>query len=254
MRNATLFSCAFAIATLAAAGMAHATGSAMTTAPKADLARAQQARAQVQAHVGQSKTAALKAGVAGAKPSGHQPAEFFANPHRAYPPSCLNSPMQFGMWHDDPNAKVATVNLIGDPYAGGSEATYVEPVTVYVFRVSCAGGLSATLMEFDRSSANEGNTSLYPTLPAVSVPLGGSNFYVRFADDPNTFFSTSYALNPLISSDVFVLENFYTGSTQLDYNQAFTLTLDNLNTADPNRFTDFNLGAYNPAQYPQAAH
>ena len=236
---------------LAVAGFAQAAGSAMTA--KADMAKAQQVRAQMQAQVAGAKSAAAKAGVAGAKPGGPTAAELYANPDRAYPPSCLSSPMPLGMWQNDPNALVATVNLIGDPYAGGAEATYSEAVKVYVFRTVCTSGLSATLIEFDRSAANEGRTDLYPTLPGISVAQGSNNFYIRFANDPNTFFSTNYALNPLINSDVFVLENFYGGAALINYGGALSLTVDTLNTNDPNRYTTFNLTTYNPAQYPAAS-
>ncbi|HEY7872700.1 MAG TPA: hypothetical protein VIC31_08285 [Rudaea sp.] len=236
---------------LAVAGFAQAAGSVMTA--QADMAKAQQVRAHMQAQVAGSNSAALKSGVAGAKPGGPTAAELYANPDRAYPPSCLSSPIPLGLWQNDPNALLGQVKLIGDPYAGGSEATYQETVKVYVFRVACTSGLSATLMEIDRPSSMEGNTSLYPTLPAVSVAQGSNNIYVRLANDPNTFLSTTYALNPLVNSDVFVLENFYGGSIQLDYGNALTLTVDTLNSADPNRLTNFALATYNPAQYPAAS-
>ncbi|HZW51166.1 MAG TPA: hypothetical protein VFF05_04855, partial [Rudaea sp.] len=96
------------------------------------------------------------------------------------------------------------------------------------------------------------STTYYPTLPAISVAQGSNNIYIRLANDPNTFFSTNYALDPLTQSDIFVLENFYNGSVQFDFNQAFTLTVDNLNSNDSNRFTDFAMPVYSPAQYPAA--
>jgi hypothetical protein len=253
MKHPTIFSCAIATIALGATVVAQAAGNAALAAPRVDLARAQQVRAQTQAQASQAMALAQKSGIIGAKPGNSAPAELFANPGRAYPPSCLGSPMPLGMWQNDPNALQAHIHLIGDPYAGGSEANYAETVTVFVFRVVCTSGLSATLMEIDRSSANEGNTSLYPTLPAISVQQGSNNFYIRFANDPNTFFSTNYALNPLINSDVFVLENFYGASARIDYGKALSLTVDTLNTSDPNRYTAFNLGTYNPAQYSQAA-
>ncbi|MHB8678640.1 MAG: hypothetical protein ACYC7G_02735 [Rudaea sp.] len=253
MKYSTIFSRSVAAAALAAAAIAQAAGTSAVATPKLDLARAQQVRAQMQAQASQAMASAQKSGVAGAKPGGTKPAELFANPDRAYPPSCLNSPMPLGMWQNDPNAQSVQVNLLGDPYAGGSEASYVEQDTIYLFRVVCTSGLSATLMEIDRPTASEGNTSLYPTLPAISVQQGSNNFYIRFANDPNTFFSTNYALNPLINSDVFVLENFYGSSAQIDYGMALSLTVDTLNRSDPNRYTTFNLAAYNPAQYAQAS-
>ena len=252
MNRSIIFSCAGAAA-MGVASLVQAAVPAVSTKPQADLAQAQQVRAQMQAQVTSSKSAAAKAGVAGAKPGGPAAAELYANPDRAYPPSCLSSPIPLGLWQNDPNALVGQVTLIGDPYAGGSEASYTETVKIYVFRVACTSGLSATLMEIDRPSSTEGNTSLYPTLPAVSVAQGSNNIYVRLANDPNTFFSTTYALNPLINSDVFVLENFYGGSIQLDYGNALTLTVDTLNTSDPNRLTNFALATYDPSKYPAAS-
>lgn len=235
---------------LAVAGFAQAAG-ITTAAPQVDMAKAQQVRAQMQAQVAGSKSAALKSGVAGAKPGGPTAAELYANPDRAYPPSCLSSPIPFGLWQNDPNALTKQIFLIGDPYAGGVEATYLEKATVYLFRVACSSGKSATLLEIDRPS--NASTTYYPTLPAVSVAQGSNNIYIRMANDPNTFFSTNYSLNPLTQSDVFVLENYYGGSVQLDYNQAFTLTVDNLNNSDPNRINTFAMPAYNPAQYAAAS-
>lgn len=252
MKHSIIFSCA-AVAALGIATLAQAAVPAAAATPQVDLTLAQQARTQVQAQITGTKAAAMKTGVAGAKPGGTRASELFANPDRAYPPSCLNSPIPLGLWQNDPNALVAQIRLIGDPYAGGNEATYSETVKVYVFRVVCTSGLSATLLEIDRPASMDGNTSLYPTLPAVSVPLGSSQFYIRMANDPNTFFSTAYALNPLINSDVFVLENFYGGSIQLDYGKALTLTVDTLRVGDPNRLTTFNLPTYNPADYAAAS-
>ncbi|MGH8041785.1 MAG: hypothetical protein ACREPN_07060 [Rudaea sp.] len=219
--------------------------------PQIDLERAQQSRAQLQALATQA-LAGKESGVAGAKPGGAHAAELFANPDRAYPPSCLNSPMPLGMWQNDPNALHANITLIGDPYAGNQlEQQFIETDTVYLFRVVCSSGKSATLLEIDRPSGHD--ATLYPTLPAVSVAQGSNNIYIRVIDDPNTFFATTYPLNPLINSDVFVLENFYGDSVQFDYNQPFVLTVDNLRSNDPNRYTQYPMPIYNPAQYAQAA-
>lgn len=233
----------------AVAGFAQAAGSMIAT--QVNMAQAQQVRAQMQAQAGGSKSAAAKAGVAGAKPGGPIASELFANPDRAYPPSCLNSPMPFGMWQNDPNVITTQTLLIGDPYAGGTEAAYLEQATLHLFRVPCSGGKSATLLEIDRPS--NASTTYYPIFPAVSVAQGSNNIYIRLANDPNTFFSTNYPLDPLTQSDVFVLENFYGNSVQFDYNQAFTLTVNNLYNGDPNQYTNFLMPAYNPAQYAAAS-
>jgi hypothetical protein len=249
MKHSIFLASLFAGGALAVCGFAQAAGAGMTA--QVDMAQATQVRAQMQAQGNQAKAAAQKSSVAGAKPGSVNPAELFANPDRAYPPSCLSSPMPFGMWQNDPNALTTQIWLIGDPYAGGAEASYLEKATVYVFRVACSGGKSATLLEIDRPST--ASTTYYPTLPAVSVAQGSNNIYVRLANDPNTFFSTNYSLDPLTQSDVFVLENFYGSSVQLDYNQALTVTVDNLNTSDANRINTFSLPAYNPAQYAAAS-
>ncbi|MBS0571108.1 MAG: hypothetical protein JSS28_10900 [Proteobacteria bacterium] len=254
MKITTLLSCIIAATALATAADGRAANAA-GAAPQVDLARAQQVRAQMQAQANQARDAAQKTGAAGARLDGAKPAELFANPYRAYPPSCLNSPMPFGLWHNDPNALHTTLNLIGDPLSGDAgERAYVETANVYVFRVVCTSGKSATLLEIDRPSSMEGNTSRYPSMPGVYVSQSGLQDYVaRVADDPNTFFSTVYALNPLVRSDVFILENFYGGAVQFNYNNSVTVTVDNLAAGTARQVVDFPLGAYNPAQYAQAS-
>lgn len=255
MENTFGRSGALAALTLVLAATAFAAPPApTTTAPRIDLAAAQTSRTQVQAQISHASAQSKQSGVIGATAGGVKPAEVFANPDRAYPPSCLNSPMPLNMWQNDPNALQAQINLVGDPFASSSaERNYIEPVTVTLFRVACADGYSATLLEIARPSAKEGNFTLYPTFPAISVAQGSNNVYIRLPDDPNTFFSTTYSLTPVVNSDVYVLENFYGGAQQFNYNQAFTLSVDNLNSVDPKRFTSFPLAAYNAAQYPEAS-
>ena len=178
--------------------------------------------------------------------------EEFVNPDRTYPPSCVSSPVPLGLWQSDPNRKQTQVTLIGDPLAGNAaEESYLETVTITVFRVACTSGKSATLVEIDRPAGH--STTLYPTFPGVSVQQGSNNLNIRLADDPNTFFTTMYPVSPMQDSDVFTLENFYGGTVQFDYNQAFVLTVDNFNNADQARFTSFPMAAYNAAQYPDAS-
>ena len=227
---------------------------AATSSVTYDFATAQKARNQVQALViaGRAAQAKQLGGATTATFGGPQPAEAFANVDRAYPPSCLESPMALGLYTSDPNALQAQIRLSGDPLGDAAEQAFSEVDTVTLFRVVCSSGKSATLLEIDRPSGHDAN--LYPTFPRVTVPLNAStDFPIRLTDDPNTFFSATYALSPLFNSDVFVLENIYGGSVQLDYNQAFTLDVDNLNTQDSNRFTSFPLPVYNPAQYSDAS-
>lgn len=255
MKYTTTFSGVLATLAMAAATIAQAAASATVTAAasQVDLARAQQVRMQMQAQTSQAKTAAQKTGVAGAKPGNVKPAELYANPDRAYPPSCLSSPMPFGMWQNGPYSH-QQMTLLGDPLTSDAgERTYTENVDVYVFRVACTSGKSATLVEIDRPSSMEGNSTRYPTLPGIYASQNGVNdFVIRVADDPNTFLTTNYALNPLINSDVFVLENFYGGPIQFNYNNPVTVSVDNLATTGHQLF-DFPLPAYDPTSYPAAS-
>ena len=210
------------------------------------------ARTQVQANSAHAQSLAKKLGSHGVG-GGPQPAEAFANVDRAYPPSCLQSPLALGLYNNDPYALTAQITLFGDPLSGDAgERNYAELDTVTLFRVVCSGGESATLLEIDRPTANEGNTSRYPTLPGVSVSQGNNNIFIRMSNDPNTFFTAAYSLTPLVHSDVYILENFYGGSVQFDYNKPFTLTVDNFNTSG-NRYTNYQMPAYNPASYAEAS-
>ena len=234
-----------AVSATAALPAIAAEASSQAVAASRDLAAITESRTSVQAALTTSRTAALPAGGA---------SELFANPDRSYPPSCLNAPLTtLRLWQNDPNALQAQIKLIGDPYAGNTnEANYLETDTITLFRVVCSSGKSATLLEIDRPANVEGNTTLYPTFPGVSVKQGVNNIFIRLADDPNTFLTTVYSITPVIYSQVYVLENFYGGSIQLDYNAAFTMTVDTFNTADPNRYTTFNLSAYNKNNYAES--
>ena len=186
--------------------------------------------------------------------------EIAANPYRAYPPSCLSDGLPFRSFPqtvNDPAPVQATLTLPGDPAAclSGSTAAecpvspgnYSEVVTVTAWRVACSGGKSAVLVEFDRAANKEGNTTFYPTFPAIAITQNGHTLFpVRLADDPNTFFTTTLSNTPLYSSDIFVLENYFSSTDlQIDYNKAFTLNFDNT--------LQFTFQDYNPAQYVAAA-
>ncbi|HEY2395051.1 MAG TPA: hypothetical protein VGH81_03585 [Rudaea sp.] len=232
-----------------------------TAATQRDLPAIQSQRTAVRAQAAGAQ-AAVRASRVATSGSGAPPAEYFANVFRAYPASCVNSPMPLGAYTSDSHRFQATVNLIGDPYNGSAaEANYTEPVTITLWRVVCSNGFdssnnivyqSAVLLEFDRS-ASEGSTP-YPTTPGISVAQNGNALNVRYADDPNTFFSAVYPVTPLFNSDVYVLENFFDSqTTQFNYNQAFTLTIDNFNLDDSNRITTWSVPAYNHANYADSA-
>ena len=236
--------------TLACAGISLASAASAGNAVTYDFATAQKARSQVQAHLTAGRAAQAKQlGIANTASGGVQPAEAFANVDRAYPPSCLESPIAF--YANEPNAVQAQIRLYGDPLGDAAEQAFSEVDTVTLFRVVCSSGKSASLLEIDRPTGHD--TTLYPIFPGVSVAQGSNNLYIRLTDDPNTFFATTFAFSPLENSNVYVLENFYFGNTQFNYNQAFVLTVDNLNSNDPARQTTFNMPTYNPAQYSESS-
>jgi len=184
-----------------------------------------------------------------------QPSEIYANPFRAYPPSCLADGLPFRAFpqsNGDPAPQQKALTLPGDPgqcFGDGNaqECNYSEAVTVTVWRVACPNNQTAVLVEIDRSEANEGNTTLYPTFPLVALTQGTNSLSpVRLVDDPNTFYATTSVNTALYSSDIYVLENYYNDQTlQVDYTKGFVLSLDNTIT--------FTFPDYNKAQYPAAS-
>ena len=229
-----------------------------------DATRAMQARVATQNSASASRDAFMQvlATHSASGTGGVQPSEIFKNIDRAYPPSCLGSPMQLGLYFNDPHKIAAQVTLYGDPLGSAAEKAFHETDTVTVFRVPCSGGKSATLIEIDRPAGHD--TTLYPVFPNVFAgPPGGAasaDFAVRLSNDPNTFYATVYSYSPLVNSDVFVVENFYNPSVAVatqthDFNQSFVLYVDNQSGIpnDPNAVTSFTLPAYNAADYPAAA-
>jgi hypothetical protein len=182
-----------------------------------------------------------------------QPTEIFANPFRAYPPSCLGDGLPFRSFpqsNGDPAPQQQTLNLPGDPGAclpGGDSqecaTNYVEPVTVTVWRVACSNNQTAVLLEIDRSAAQENNTTRYPTFPAVALTQSGNSLYpVRLVNDPNTIFANTLVNTAIYNSDIYVLENYFSDTTiQVDYAKAFVLTLDNTISFT---FPDYNKSLY----------
>jgi len=236
---------ACATSTFAAEGAANRTASAsqVMAARQSALATAQTLNRPAGAR--QALTAAAGTTQAG---------EIYANPFRAYPPSCLGDGLPFRTYPQstgDPTPQQQSLTLPGDPgqcFGGGNaqECNYSEAVTVTVWRVACPNSQTAVLVEIDRSQTNDGNTTLYPTFPLVSITQGTSSLSpVRLVDDPNTFFATTSVNTAVYSSDIYVLENYYNDQTlQLDYAKAFVLTLDNT--------ISFTFPDYNKSQYAAA--
>ena len=168
-----------------------------TIKPAADLAKVAKYRGTAQTQTAQSVLQGKKLNINATLSGGSRPNEEFANPYRSYPASCLQSPMDLGLWQNDPNKIQFTMTLPGDPlYNDVSESGFTETETITLFRVPCSGGVSATLLEIDRPSGVA--TFPYPIFPGVYVTLSdGTTEVLRLADDPNTFFANTYAYSPI---------------------------------------------------------
>ncbi len=95
-----------------------------------------------------------------------QSGEYVANNYRAYPPSCLNAPIPFQLYKNDPAAVAKTVTLLGDPLSSdANERAYTENAKVTLFRVPC-GANSALLLEIDRPA--NASQQHYPVFPGVA--------------------------------------------------------------------------------------
>lgn len=189
-------------------------------------------------------------------PNGATPSEEFANPNRAYPPSCLQAPLLLDLYKNDPAAVSTTINLSGDAYGTTTaEVEYLESDTLTVFRVPCSGGTSALLLQIDRPSNLEGNTTLYPVFPVIYVVTDDIGVALRTPQDPNTFFSDTVAGTPLYQSGVFVIENTYLSTIQFDFNPALSIFVNNLlPTSNPSADTqELDIPAYNPSLYTAAS-
>ncbi len=183
------------------------------------------------------------------------PNELFANPDRAYPPSCLNAPLlTLGLSQNDPAQVTGLMTLSGDRYGNTTEQAYTEADTLTIFRVPCSGGTSALLLEIDRPANVDGNFTSYPVFPIVYVTFDdGTSVALRTPKDPNTFLSDNVAGTPVYESSVFVIENTYGSDIQIDFNQAITISVDNLLSGSSEETEAFAMAAYNPANYVAAS-
>jgi hypothetical protein len=169
------------------------------------------------------------------------PAEIYANANRAYPPSCLNDGVPFGKSNLYTN--VLTVPLTLQMYDASTGGYSPETETLIVWRVPCSGGKAATVLEIDRPAANNGSTTKYPIFPNIYITTtatGTTQIFPRLAQEPNTRFedvSAQYTLDGytfMYSSTAFVFDYYDASNPRatpvVDYNQAFTLNLNNLAT------------------------
>jgi hypothetical protein len=188
-----------------------------------------------------------------------RPSEIFVNPYRAYPPSCLNDGLPgFGTaglpYPSDPDYQQFTVDLpVYDSSTGQYDLTETDQITIW--RVPCSNGVSATLLEVDRPTSQDGSFSSYPIFPNISQIQGGTQAYARLPSDPNTVFSDIPAGSNFIYSNVFVLDYYNPtvslSPTQIDYNQAFTLRVDTLvlDNSGNDIIVTADMPAYNPANF-----
>jgi hypothetical protein len=179
-------------------------------------------------------TPTQKAGAIKAPGTGKaSPAESFANSNGAYPPSCLNDGVPFGGSSVDPHAQTVPLTLQScDTTTGGFPS---EADSVSIWRVPCSGGVAATIVELDRPSALNGNTTQYAVFPNIYITSSDSSttaIFPRLGQEPNTLFEDKASNTALYSSTAYVLEYYDStnprGTTSADYNQAFTLKIDNL--------------------------
>lgn len=222
--------------------------------PVFDQAAMEKARSAAMAQSALAAAQAKKPGATGTAPGGSA-TEITVNPYKSYPTSCLESPLALGLYANNPEAVQGDITLFGDQLsADANERNYLETDTITVFRLPCADGQSVALLEIDRPSNVDGNTNLYPTLPGVTVTQSGvaTNYAIRYSDDVNTFFASNYANSPFYVSNVYVLENYYNQNAPfLNYNNAFTLTIDDF--ASSQNLFDFDMSAYHSADYAAAS-
>lgn len=187
-----------------------------------------------------------------------------ANGFRAYPPSCAADPL--------PNkASGPTWSARIGLYATDSNGrSYVEPVSITVWRLACSSSGAAldynpigaynaiTLVRIDRDSQYEGDMDVWPTFPLISAAQGSIGFgsvasLVRVAAEPNTVIADTAYDSPIFYSTTYVLENYpYENSGYFTFSDAFQLRIDpGPGAGNP---ATLNIPAYSPTRttYPDA--
>ncbi|MGH8122531.1 MAG: hypothetical protein ACREPT_07140 [Rudaea sp.] len=179
----------------------------------------------------------------------------YANPYRAYPPSCLADGLPAFTAGSDPNARQTTLTLAGYDDSGNPVS---ETDTFTLWRVPCSGGVSATLLEIDRPSVSD-SFMFFPSI--VLTNASNVQYPPRLPQDPNTVYSDTPPAGELSFSSVYAFDYFYGDSTAdaPDFNQAFTLSIDTLTQDSGGNEIIGTLGvpAYSPAtfnNYPSASN
>ncbi|HEX3895065.1 MAG TPA: hypothetical protein VHW73_02535 [Rudaea sp.] len=177
------------------------------------------------------------------------PDEVFANPDRSYPPSCLNAPLALNLYTNDSKSVTGLLSLRGDPVSTDpAESTFTESDTIVIFRVPCSGGKSAVLMEIIRPT--NAAAYPYPIFPGVTI---GSGYVPRIVADPNTFYSTTFAYDPVQVTQAYVFDRIYGVGDTTDFNQALSIFVTNLQSGSSETTELFPIPAYNPANYAAAS-
>ena len=217
------------------------------------------AHAAVAAHQARASAARLRAQAAIAGATGKSVAAVgtgaYANPYRAYPPSCLADGLPAFVVGSDANARQTTLTLAGYDDSGNPIS---EIDTFTVWRVPCSGGVSATLLEIDRPAVS--NSFLF--FPSIVLTNASNVQYPpRLPQDPNTVYSDTAPAGELSFSSVYVLDYFYGDSTAdaPNFNQSFTLSIDTLtkDSGGHEIIGALNIPAYNAANfnnYPSASN
>ncbi len=184
----------------------------------------------------------------------------FANPNRAYPPSCLPDNLPEFASGSDPNAQQLQLTTpIYDPATNMYDLTETDVYTV--LRVPCSGGFSAVLLEIDRPSGSQNNGSVYPIFPSLYTSNGNGALYPRSPNDPNTVYSDTLPFSPIYNDkNVYVLEIYLnTSASSFNFNQAFALKIDTLleDSHGVEITGTINVPVYSPASfnnYPSASN
>lgn len=245
-----------AFATVASAAPQTARNTAAVHAEQLAV-QARQVRAASQTGEHTRGTAGLLGGVLGGGIGGENGP--YANPYRAYPPSCMADPLP-----STPSGPTVSRNIDLAAWVPSAGQYVREAVTVTFWRVPCSSSVSPhaiTLMRIQRSDAYDGSTNEYPVFPGIRVAQGDTDFddpagndFVRVALEPNTIISDVIGDSPVVYSTTYVLENYaIAGQPTFDFNDAFQVRLDNFFSVGTAQYV-LNIPAYEPDadSYPTA--
>ncbi|MDN5924995.1 MAG: hypothetical protein L0H70_08350 [Xanthomonadales bacterium] len=183
----------------------------------------------------------------------------YANPFRAYPPSCVADPLP-----STPSGPMLSKDIDLAAYVPAQGGFVRETATVTLWRIPCSSSAtsqSVTLMRIERSADDEGRADQYLVFPSIRIAQGDVNFddtngdsMVRIVAEPNTIISAITNDSAMVFSTTYVLENYaIDGHVAFDFNQPFQLRFDNFFTSGTRQYI-YKMPAYNPttSSYPNA--